>query len=136
MRNIIVIAALMISTTAFAQENVDTDIKGNTNINATVGTATTSANGKDATATSNTGSISESKIEGNTNITANVDTTTTRANGQGATAAFAAGSIRGAKIKGNTNLTAKVGTATTTATDKGACAETRVAVIGKRSCKK
>lgn len=93
-------AVLMVGGTAVAQEQQggDIQIQGDTEINATAGTVTTTAAGSDNIAETNVGTIGGDtvQIQGDTTINATVDTVTTTAAGSGNCAKSNIGAI-GAK---------------------------------------
>ena len=97
MRKIILAGILSAATTfAIAQSAGGVEIKGNTNINAAVGSQTAIAVGKDNEAKNTVGAIKGgTKIQGNTNITAAVGSQTAIAVGKGNKAENAVGQIGG-----------------------------------------
>lgn len=131
-----VAAGLLVSAPAFAQDEPDTQITGNTKINASVENAGTIAGGNGATATTDVGTISGSTINGNTEINASLKNAVTGAAGDDAVAATEVGTITDAKIDGNTTLNGSAENTFTGAGGKNSCASLRVASIGRKPCKK
>jgi hypothetical protein len=125
---------LIASSPALAQDDPDTTIKGEVNINASLENSATGAIGDNAIATTDVGTISGSQINGTVDINATAENVVTGSLGDGAEARLEVGTINNAEIDGKVRINASAKNVGTIATGDKACAATRVGAIGTKSC--